>query len=65
MNETTQAIDPIQRLNELRARVAAGESISRDESKEAVKLLRAQRAKATKPTKEPTLPTNLNDLFKK
>lgn len=64
MTEQTQ-VNPVERLNELRLRVIAGEEITKDESAEAVELLRAQRAKATKPAKEPTLPTNLNDLFKK
>ena len=58
--------DPLIRINDLRAKVAAGERLSQEEVAEAVKALRTSRAAMqpkAKPVKEKTLPTNLNDLF--
>ena len=62
MNET---IDPIQRINDLRAKINAGEEISKEESAEAVRLIRGNRTTAVTPHKKSNVPLDLNDLFKK
>lgn len=56
----------IDRINELRLRVRDGLPITKDEAREALELMRAQRkttmdAQATKAAK--AAPINLNDLF--
>jgi hypothetical protein len=57
-------IDPVARINELRLKITSGEEITREESAEAVRLLRAQRQRSVTPTKEAKIPLNLNELFK-
>lgn len=64
MNELTDA-NPVDRINQLRAKIAAGEEISREESAEAVRLLRSRRLQSVTPTTKSNLPTDLADLFKK
>lgn len=59
--------DPVQRINDLRQKVMAGEDISLEEAAEAVALIRADRepkltTKADKAVK--AIPIDLNDLFK-
>ena len=55
--------DPIDRINTLRQKVINGEELTNEEMREAVQSLREQRKGTTEPLKEPTLPSNLNDLF--
>ena len=57
--------NPVDRINELRSRFLSGEDITKEQAAEAVMLMRGQRAKSVTPSKEPTLPTNLADLFNK
>jgi hypothetical protein len=64
MNELADA-NPVDRINQLRAKIAAGEEISREESAEAVRLLRSRRLQSVTPTTKSNLPTDLADLFKK
>ena len=64
MNETPVA-NPVDRINELRAKIRAGEDISKEESAEAVRMIRSQRLRATTPNTRSNLPADLNDLFKK
>ena len=59
--------NPIDRLNELRIKVRDGETISKEEAREALELMRGQRktimeAQAVK-EKKTKAPVNLNDLF--
>lgn len=57
--------DVLLKINQLRQRVIAGEEISIEESKEAIKLLRQFRAEKTGPkeVKGSSLPADLNELF--
>jgi len=59
--------NPIDRLNELRLRVRDGETITKEEAREALELMRAQRATimtaAAAKEKKTKAPVNLNDLF--
>ena len=57
--------DPVQRINELRLKITSGEEITREESAEAVRLLRSQRQRATTPAQPAKIPMNLNELFSK
>lgn len=60
-----------EQLNDLRARIAAGEDVSKEEVAQAVQELRSQRmsgvssakSAAAKPKKDVGLPEDLNDLF--
>lgn len=59
--------EAISRINELRQRIIRGEALSVEEAREAISLLRQQRAAATAP-KESTpsdIPLDLNELFNK
>lgn len=61
------SVDPITRLNTLRARVLAGEEITKEESAEAIRLLRADREMVLgkQVTKEAAkAPVDLESLFK-
>ena len=59
--------NPIDRLNELRIKVRDGETISKEEAREALELMRGQRAtimeKVAAKEKKTKAPVNLNDLF--
>lgn len=58
-------VNPLVRINELRQKVIKGEPMTIEEAKEAIQLLRQQRAEKLGTTsKETALPTDLNDLFK-
>lgn len=58
--------DPVQRINDLRQKVLAGEEITVEEAAEAVQLLRADREAKIAPADKPikAVPIDLNDLFK-
>lgn len=59
--------DPVQRINDLRQKVIAGEEITMEEAAEAIQLLRADReVKTNTPTDKAVkaVPLDLNDLFK-
>ena len=59
--------NPIDRLNELRIKVRDGETITKDEAREALELMRGARATVMKAVaekeKKTKAPVNLNDLF--
>ncbi len=58
----------IARINDLRAKVIAGEELTQEEAAEAIQLLRTDREeKLSKASggKQTKLPTNLGDLFTK
>ncbi len=58
--------DAIARINDLRAKVIAGEELTQEEAAEAIQLLRTDREKKLSKASggaQTKLPTNLGDLF--